>query len=314
MKKVMNLRFAGKLVALAALFALGAVALPRAHAQAAGHKTFSSPDEAVVTFIRAVRDGNTPDLLAILGPGSEELVSSGDSVADKAARERFLAAYDLKHSLSGEGSRQLSLNIGKDGDPFPVPLAHDGGKWYWDGAAGMQEFLRRRVKSNELAAMEVCKRAVAAQRDYAKIGHDNLPARTYAQQLMSDPGKRNGLYWQASEWQLELHSPAGPMLAQARAEGYAPGKGLPYHGYRFSILTAQGANAKGGAHSYIAGGLMTRGFAFLAYPAGYRSTGVMTFIVSDDGTVYQKDLGERTAEIARQMTEYNPDSTWTAVK
>jgi len=199
--------------------------------------------------------------------------------------------------------------------PFPIPLVHAGGKWYWDGAAGKQEVLNRRIRNNELTAIEVCKRAVAAQREYAAIGHDNRPAGTYAQQLMSDPGKRNGLYWQASEWQLELRSPAGPLLAEARAEGYVePGKGLPYHGYRYSMLTAQGANVKGGAHSYIAGGLMTQGFAFLAYPADYRSSGVMTFLVNQDGTIYQKDLGPKTADLAQQMTEYNPDNTWKAVK
>jgi hypothetical protein len=313
MKNVMNLRLAGKSVALAALLALAAVALPHAHAQADGQKTFSSSKEAVDTFIKAVRDGNTSDLLAILGPGTEEIISSSDSVADKAGRDHFLAGYDLKHSLTESSPNQLALNVGKDGWPFPIPLVQAAHQWYWDGAAGKQEILYRRIGVNELAAIDVCKGAVAAQRDYAAAGHDGLPAGIYAQRLVSEPGKQNGLYWEVKEG--EIPSPAGPLLAQASSEGYGgSGKRSPYHGYYDRLLKSQGANAKGGAKSYIVDGNMTSGFAFVAYPADYRSSGVMTFLVNEDGTIYQKDLGEKTADIARQMTEYNPDKSWTLVK
>jgi hypothetical protein len=313
MKNATNLHLTGKSVALAAMLALAALAMPETYAQPDGRKTFSSSKEAVDVLIQAVRDGNTSTLLAMLGPGTEEIVSSSDAVADKTARDHFLAQYDLKHSLTESSTNQLSLTIGKDDWPFPIPLVHAADKWYWDGAAGKQEILYRRIGSNELGAIDVCKGAVAAQRDYAATGHDGLPAGIYAQRLMSEPGKQNGLYWQVSEG--ENPSPAGPLLAQASAEGYGGSpKGSPYHGYYYRMLKAQGANAKGGAKSYIVDGKMTGGFAFVAYPADYRSSGVMTFLVNDSGTIYQKDLGEKTADLVQGMTEYNPDKFWKAVK
>jgi hypothetical protein len=313
MKNAMNRHLTGKSVALTALLALAALALPHAYAQAVGQKTFSSSKEAVDTFIRAVRDGNTTDLLAILGPGTEEIISSSDAVADKTGRHHFLAGYDLKHSLTESAPHQLLLNVGKDGWPFPIPLVNADHKWYWDGAAGKQEILYRRIGDNELAAIDVCKGAVAAQRDYAAAGHNGLPAGIYAQRLMSERGKQNGLYWEVNEG--EIPSPAGPLLAQASSEGYGgSGKRSPYHGYYNRLLKAQGANAKGGAKSYIVDGNMTGGFAFVAYPADYRSSGVMTFLVNENGTIYQKDLGDKTADLAQQMTEYNPDKTWREVK
>lgn len=311
MKNAMKFRFAGKSVALAALLAVAA--LPLSHAQADGQKTFSTSKEAVGTFIQAVRDGNTSDLRAILGPGTEEIISSSDPVADKTGRDHFLAAYDLKHSLAESAPHQLSLNVGKDDWPFPIPLVHAGDKYYWDGAAGREEILYRRIGNNELAAIDVCKGAVAAQRDYAATGHDGLPAGIYAQRLVSESGKQNGLYWQVNEG--ENPSPAGPLLAQASAEGYGgSAKGSPYHGYYYRMVKAQGGNAKGGAKSYLVDGNMTGGFAFVAYPADYRSSGVMTFLINENGTIYEKDLGEKTADLAQQMTEYNPDKTWRVAK
>jgi DUF2950 family protein len=301
------------LVALATLLALAALALPHAHAQTDGQKTFSSSKEAVDAFIQVVRDGNNSALLVILGPGTEEIISSSDAVADKTGRDHFLAGYDLKHSLTESAPNQLSLNVGKDGWPFPIPLVHANDKWYWDGADGKEEILYRRIGSNELAAIDVCKGAVAAQHDYTATGHDGLPAGIYAQRLVSEPGKQNGLYWQVNEG--ENPSPAGPLLAQASAEGYGGSqKGSPYHGYYYRMLKAQGANAKGGAKSYIVDGNMTAGFAFIAYPADYRSSGVMTFLVNETGTIYQKDLGEKTVGLAQKMTEYNPDKSWKVVK
>ncbi|MGC1449177.1 MAG: DUF2950 domain-containing protein [Candidatus Sulfotelmatobacter sp.] len=313
MKNVTNLRLVGKLVALAALLTLAVLALPRAYAQADGQKTFSSSKEAVEAFIQAVRGGNDPTLLAILGPGTEAMISTSDAVADKSGRDRFLARYDVKHSLTESARNQLSLNVGKDGWPFPIPLVHANDKWYWDGAAGKEEILYRRIGSNELAAIDVCKGLVAAQHDYAATGHDGLPAGIFAQRIVSEPGKQNGLYWQVSEGQSP--SPAGPLLAQASAEGYGGGqKGSPYHGYYYRILTAQGADAKAGAKSYVIDGMMTGGFAVIAYPADYRSSGVMTFLVNQNGAIHQKDLGEQTAELAQQMSDYNPDKSWRVVK
>ena len=313
MKNSRKLGTAEKSVALWALLMLAALVASFAHGQANGQKTFSSANQAVDTLIQSVREGNTSSLLAILGPGTEEIISSSDSVADKAGREHFLAGYESKHSLTKSAPQQLSLNIGKDGWPFPIPLVNADGKWYWDGAAGKDEILYRRIGNNELAAIDVCRGAVAAQRDYAASGHDGLPAGVYAQRLVSEPGKQNGLYWSVNEG--ENPSPAGPLLAQASAEGYsAPGNLSPYHGYYYHLLKAQGADAKGGAKNYIVDGKMSNGFALIAYPADYRSSGVMTFLVNESGTVYQKDLGDQTNHLASQMKEYNPDKTWKVAK
>jgi len=313
MKNDRKLGLAGKLIALAVLLSVAALTLPGAHAQATGQTTFATSKEAVDGFIQAVRESNASTLLAILGPGSEEIVSSGDSVADKNGRDNFLARYDLKHSLIASGPDELSLNVGKDDWPLPIPLVHANDKWYWDGAAGKEEILYRRIGDNELAAIGACKGVVAAQRDYAAAGHDGLPAGIYAQRLVSQSGKQDGLYWQVNEG--ETPSPAGPLLAQASSEGYGGSSPrAPYHGYYYRMLKAQGANAKGGAKSYIVDGNMTGGFAVVAYPADYRSSGVTTFLVNENGTIYQKDLGEKTVDLARQITEYNPDNSWKVVK
>jgi len=311
MKNARKLRFGGRSAALAALLAVAVLHL--CYAQADGQKTFSSSREAVASLIQAVREGNASDLRAILGPGSEEIISSSDPVADKIERDHFLAAYDLKHSLAVSAPQQLTLNVGEDGWPFPIPLVHWADKYYWDGTAGKEEILYRRIGNNELAAIDVCKGVVAAQRDYAASGHDGLPAGIYAQRLVSEPGKQNGLYWEVNA--EENPSPAGPLLAQASSEGYGgSGARSPYHGYYYRLLKAQGNNAKGGTRSYIIDGVMTGGFAVLAYPADYRSSGVMTFLVNENGMIYQKDLGEKTADIAEQMTEYNPDKSWKLLK
>ncbi len=313
MKNSSKLDIAEKSIALWALLMLVALVASFAHGQSSGQKTFSSPTQAVDTLIQGVRDGNASALLVILGPGAEEIISSSDSVADKAGREQFLAGYESKHSLTRSGPQQLSLNIGKHDWPFPIPLVNANGTWYWDGAAGKDEILYRRIGNNELAAIDVCKGAVAAQRDYAASGHDGLPAGVYAQRLVSEPGKQNGLYWPVNEG--EKPSPAGPLLAQASAEGYgASGNLSPYHGYYYHLLKAQGADAKGGAKNYVVDGKMTKGFALIAYPADYRSSGVMTFLVNESGTVYQKDLGDQTNHLASQMRDYNPDKTWKVAK
>ena len=284
-----------KPVALAALLAVTVLTAPQARAQAEGQKTFASSKEAVVEFIQAARDGNSVELQAILGPGSEEILSSGDAVADKKARDWFVTSYENKHSLVENALHKLTLNIGNEDWPVPIPLVNANGKWYWDGAAGREEILYRRIGHNELAAIDVCKGVFAAQREYASSGHDGQPSGAYAPRVASDPGRQNGLYWDVHEG--ETPSPAGPLLAQANAEGYeSSGKRTPYHGYYYRMLKNPG------------------GFGFLAYPAEYRSSGIMSFIVNQTGVIYQKDLGERTSEIAQQMAHYKRDNTWTRVK
>ena len=278
---------------LSALYVVAFVA--NSHAQGTDQKTFSSSGDALTAFVQAVRDGNPSELQAVLGPGSEPIVSSSDSVADKTARESFLKWYDERHSLVPSGKGEFTLEVGKDSWPLPIPLAHTGGKWYWDGNAGKDEILYRRIGHNELAAINVCKGIVAAQRDYAASAHDGQPAGSYASRIVSEPGKQNGLYWEVKEGQPE--SPAGPMIAQAAQEGYdTSGTRTPYHGYYYRMLPA------------------ASGFGFVAFPANYRSSGVMTFLVSSNGVIYQKDLGDNTTSIAEQMTAYAPDKTWSVVK
>ncbi len=284
---------------MAVYLVLSAVSLaglsPNAHAQGGGQKTFSSAKEALSAFIAAVRDGDPAEMGAILGPGTEQVVSSSDSVADKADREKFLKWYDEGHSFVSAQNGDLTLQVGKDNWPLPIPLAHKGNQWYWDGQAGKEEILYRRIGHNELAAINVCKGIVSAQRDYAASAHDGKPAGSYAVRLVSQPGKQNGLYWEAKDGEPE--SPAGPMLAQAASEGYdTSGKRTPYHGYYYRMLPA------------------ASGFGFVAYPADYRSSGVMTFLVSQKGVIYQRDLGDKTADIAQQMSSYAPDKTWSVVK
>lgn len=294
------------------LLVLGLLAVP-APAQSPGQKTFKAAQSAVDALIAAVRSENDSDLQAILGADSEEIISSGDAVADKAARQRFIQSYEAKHSFVESGSHQLTVNVGRNDWPLPIPLVHADGEWYFDGPAGKEEILYRRIGHNELAAIKVCKGVVAAQRDYAAFGHDGQPAGAYAEHFLSEHGKHNGLYWEVQEG--EEPSPAGPLLVRASAEGYdTSGQRTPYHGYYYQLMTAQGNSALGGAKSYVVDGRMTGGFALVAYPAVYRASGVMTFVVNQLGQVYERDIGDKTAEIASQMTEYNPDKTWKPVK
>jgi hypothetical protein len=215
------------------------------------------------------------------------------------------------HRLVIEPDGTTTLYIGAENWPTPIPLVHKGSNWYFDTAAGKQEILYRRVGKNELAVIQTCGGLADAEKEYYAQTHDGQTAQEYAQKFFSDPGKQNGLYWETASG--ETNSPIGPLVAVAAIEGYPqpPDRNLePFQGYYFRILKAQGAKAPGGAHSYIADGKMTRGFAFVAYPAEYRSSGVMTFIVAQDGIVYEKDLGPKTAAIAKAMTKYDPDSTW----
>jgi DUF2950 family protein len=278
-------------------------------------KSFPSPEEAVKAAVTAAKNNDDKQLVAIFGPGSQELMSSGDPVADKQRREQFLKAYDEKNTLVTDGDNRIVV-IGNNEWPFPIPLVKKGEGWVFDTAKGKEEILNRRIGQNELDAIQVSLAYVDAQREYAMKDRDGSGLRGYAQKIRSDPGKKNGLYWDAKAG--EEQSPLGPLAVRARSEGYgqnkASDKPVPYRGYYYRILTAQGKAAPGGARSYIVKGKMIGGFALVAYPAEYGNSGVMSFIVNHEGKVFQKDLGKNTASAAASMKEYNPDSAWTEVK
>jgi hypothetical protein len=284
-------------------------------ADADDQKTFATPSEAVQALVKAAQDANQDEMVAVLGDGARELVYSGDPVQDKAGMQGFVKAYGAKHEIVQQDDQTYVLQIGANSWPMPIPIVNDGGKWRFDAAAGKQELLYRRIGHNELGAIAACRGYIDAQNDYASVGHDGLPSGIYAAKLVSSPGKQDGLYWETAEG--ESTSPAGPLLANASAEGYAAqglgGKAQPYHGYFYRVLKAQGTAAKGGTKSYLVDGQLAEGVALVAFPAQYRVSGVMTFIINQNGVVYQKDLGEKTAELASTMTEYNPDKTWKKV-
>jgi hypothetical protein len=242
-----------------------------------------------------------------LGRDGADIVSSGDAVADASARNRVIEASDAKHQLVMEGADKAALIIGREDWPFPIPLVRKDGTWRFNTAAGREEILYRRIGRNELSAIQACLAYVDAQQEYAERGIAGNGV--YAQHIVSRPGKKNGLYWPAQFNADE--SPLGELAASAAAEGYRVGQQrAPYHGYYYKVLTRQGPNASGGALDYIVRGRMIGGFALLAYPAEYRNSGVMTFLVNHQGNVYEKDLGPNTARIAASMTAFNPDNTW----
>ncbi len=273
---------------------------------------YATPQEAVDALVTAVKSGDAKDIAAVLGPGGVKLASSGDPVADTAVRERFVSAYDEAHQLHKLGDEPLTLYIGREDFPFPIPLVEEAGKWHFDTAAGAEEILDRRIGENELAAIEVLRASVDAQREYAERDHDGKGVQ-YARRLLSSKGRMDGLYWPTNEGEPE--SPLGPLVAEARAEGYRPSKSgpAPYHGYVFRVLAGQGKDARGGARDYIVHNRMIGGFGLMAVPAEYANSGVMTFIVNQDGVVYQKDLGPKTASIASGISSFNPDMSWTEV-
>jgi Protein of unknown function (DUF2950) len=283
------------------------LALQSASLAAPAQKSFASLDEAVNALVGAIRAADRKALIEILGLQGSPLVWSGDDVADRAAFQRFTSAYDRAHRLEGGGGKVV-LYVGDDDFPFPIPLVPDGPRWLWDTEAGDGELLNRRIGQNELSVIQVCLAYVDAQREYYSRGTGLLE---YAQRLESTRGKRDGLFWEAMPGEPE--SPLGPLVARARAAGYPlPPRGgpVPYHGYFYRILFAQGPDAPGGAYDFIVKGHMIGGFALVAYPAMYGVSGIMTFIVSHDGVVYQKDLGPKTAQLATTMKTHNPDRTW----
>jgi hypothetical protein len=280
-----------------------------AAAQGTSGTVFASAKEGVDQFVTAARAKDMAALDKILGPDGRDILHSGDDQADKNALGRFILAYDAGHKLSADATRS-TLSVGNDDWPMPIPLVKEANGWRFDTAAGREELLARRIGRNELATIEACKAFVDAQREYASIDRgDGLL--DYAQRFVSTTGKQDGLYWPAKPG--EAFSPLGPLFVKAQAAGYTPGKsGAPqaYNGYYFRILTGQGSAAKGGAYSYLAHGRMIGGFALIAYPATYGVSGVMSFIVNQDGQVFQKDLGPNTGTAAPQIKTFDPGPGW----
>jgi hypothetical protein len=276
----------------------------------AQQKSFHTPGEAAKALFEAAKADDASALLEIFGPDGKELASSGDDVADKNNRATFVKNYQQRHRLTAAGPGRYSLSVGFSDWPLPIPIVKNANGWSFDSAAGKQEVLYRRIGRNELDTIQVCRAIIDAERTYFHTGHDGNPQGVFTKKLRSDPGKQNGLYWETAEGEPE--SPAGPLLAEASSDGYelGTGKHQPFHGYLYRILSAQGPHARGGGRDYVVDGKMTRGFAVVAYPVEYRSSGVMTFIVNQRGVVYEKDLGDETATTAKAMTAYDPDSSW----
>lgn len=301
-------QFAG--AAVVALSVGGSLA--PALAQQPGQRTFGSAEDAGRALFSAMQAQDEESLLSILGPAGKEVLSSGDAAEDSDARVGFVVKYQEMHRFVKEPNGTVTMVIGAENWPFPIPLVNHNGAWYFDTDAGKNEILFRRIGRNELAAMDACRDLVEAQKQYFARPPSDLP-KQFAQKLVSDGGQHDGLYWHGAE--NEFDSPIDPLIA------YADGKGpkdqvdgpVPFNGYFFRILTKQGPHAPGGAKNYVADGKMTGGFAFVAYPAEYRSSGVMTFIVDKSGTIYEKDLGLNTTKLAEAMTTYDPDSTWKKV-
>ena len=278
-------------------------------------RVFASPEDAGKALQAALESGDQSALLAILGPESQPLISSGDSVQDKKDASAFLGRYDLMHRWRRMNDDSQVLVVGADNFPFPIPLKkNDAGQWLYDTAAGREEILNRRIGRNELAVIEVCRAAAAAQQEYFAQLHDGATEHQYAVKFISDPGTQNGLYWKSEEGQPQ--SPLGPLVAYATAEGYSgkPRAHAPFHGYYFRMLKGQTDQAPGGAQSYLVNGKMVDGFAFVAYPAQYGDSGVMTFMINRNGMLLQRDLGKSTAETASGMTEFDPAEGWSPVQ
>ena len=297
--------------ALLALLASSAIAA----GQTAKQRTFATPEDAVKALADTVKAGQLDALLAIFGPDAQPLIASSDPATARMNRQVFAIAFREQWHLEDVTPSQKTLVVGNEDWPFPVPLVKGADGWRFDTAAGAEEVLARRIGRNELDAIATSRAYVTAQKRYALQGHDGKPAGVHATKFQSDPGKENGLYWPAARGQAR--SPLGDLVAQAAGEGSPLGgdrtQPTPLHGYYFKILTGQGAAASGGARSYLVKGEMSGGFALVAWPAEYDATGVMTFIVNQDGTVRERDLGPQTDAIARKMTVYNPDASWKQV-
>jgi Protein of unknown function (DUF2950) len=297
----------GALLVAAAFLALVGSGLSQA--ETVKQRSFASPEDAIKAMVEALKANDVKALEAILGPGSKELVSSGDPVADRSGREKFVKLYEEKNRLEQTGDKAV-LSIGNEDWPSPIPIVKKDGLWHFDATAGKEEILARRIGRNELSTIKVCLAYVDAQREYFRRDRDGDGILEYAQKFGSDKGEKNGLYWPVK--QGEEQSPLGPLAAVAQKQGYSRkgNKPQPFFGYYYRILTGQGKNAPGGAYDYVVKGNMIGGFALVAYPAKYGASGVMTFIVNHDGVVYEKDLGKNTEKTAQAMKLFDPDSTW----
>jgi hypothetical protein len=298
-----------------AAFLLGLLFILPSAAQDHSQRTFQSAEEAGTAFFAAAQNQNDEALLSILGPAGKELVSSGDPLEDVDGRVNFVVKYRQMHRYVKQLDGTTILYVGAENWPVPIPLVEKDGAWFFDTDAGKEEILLRRIGKNELSAIDACHQLVDAEKQYRAKAFDG--EHEYAARFTSDKGTYNGLSW--SETTDEFESLVSPLIADAGQENTEPANDsaaddpIPFNGYYFRILTGQGKNAPGGEKSYLADGKMLNGFAFLAYPAEYRSSGVMTFIVNESGMVYEKDLGPDTITLANAMAEYNPDSTWRRV-
>jgi hypothetical protein len=309
--KLIDFRLRYAIALIAATFVSVVLFVPQAFAQQANEKTFASPGDAVLAIYNAVKSGDQTTLNAILGSNAGQVLHTGDEVADKKMATDFIRRYDQMHRIVIEPDQTATLYVGAENWPMPIPLVkNSGGAWYFDTESGIKEILFRRIGANENDAIDVLHTLVSAQREYASVLQEGDKAKHYANKFVSSEGKHNGLYWKTSD--NETPSPIGPLLVDAASQGYnvQQGKEAPFHGYYYRMLTAQGAAAKGGARTYLVNGELVRGFAFVAWPAEYRNSGVMTFVVNQDGVVYEKDLGQDTDKIAAGMSEYNPDKNW----
>lgn len=305
----------GKLAAAFASLLIGLLFVPLSFAQQQDQRTFHSAEAASLALFTAAQQENGQALLDILGPAGKEVISSGDPAGDMNDRVGFVVKYKEMHRLAKQLDGTMILCVGAENWPFPIPLASKEGNWFFDTAAGKEEVLLRRIGKNELAAIDACQQLVVAEREYYEKPSNGQPH--YTERFVSDKGKRDGLY--KADTPEESDSPLDLLIAsvgQTNRNSTAPATDdhpIPFNGYHFRILTRQGGNAPGGAKSYMVDGKMTGGFAFVAYPAEYRSSGVMTFIVNQSGVVYEKDLGSDTMKLATAITSYNPDSTWSRV-
>jgi hypothetical protein len=313
-----------KKILLAALFStpLFAFATPPKPVPAALAETkstealnFPTPDDAAKALLEAARSDDRQQIIALFGSHDADLLSSGDEVEDKNNRTEFVTLAQEKMTVEKISDDKAIIHVGKTDWPFPIPLVKNSNSWRFDAQQGRQEILNRRIGRNELSTLAAIRGYEEAQFDYAISDRDGDGVSEYAQKLQSEPGKFDGLYWEAENGQPQ--SPLGPLFAEAKSEGYkikgATGKPVPYHGYYYRILTRQGGNVPGGKYDYIINGNMIAGFALVAFPAQYGSSGIMTFVTNHQGKIFQKDLGPKTDQIARNMKEYNPDSKWEPV-
>jgi len=282
---------------------------PAGTQKSTSQKSFATPEKAVEALVQALRNDNKEEIKTLFGSDGASLISQGGDAADKERKAKFIKLYEEKSRLETKGKAKVILHVGNKDWPFPVPLVESGKTWRFDTKQGKKEVIRRRIGRNELDTIQACLAIVDAQREYVAVDRNSDGLLEYAQKFASTRGLKDGLYWEAKPG--EEPSPLGPLAAKAHSENYAmPEEPVPYHGYYFRILTAQGKAARGGAVSYLVKGKMIGGFALVAYPAKYSVTGVKTFIVNHDGVVYEKNLGPKTAQKAKSMKTFNPDGTW----